>query len=92
MSSSISIRIIQRAVILKLMGEKTSEDLTADIPGNIFPSKNPCSCTRGKKRRKIRVKEIEIRRRNKVGFLLKQRPKHLKSEFLINSPFDEFSV
>jgi len=53
--------VIQRAVILKLMDEKTSGYLTADIPGNILPSRKSLFVYK-EKRRKIRVKKIKIRK------------------------------
>lgn len=79
--------VTQRAVILKLNGRNDVGRLDRRLPIQYFTFKKKILFhTQEEKRRIIRVKKSEIRKRNKAGFLLKEIPKHLNEEFLINNP------
>jgi hypothetical protein len=87
MSSSINTRSYPGRCNIKTNGRKDVGRLDRRHPRQYFAFKKKFLFVyKRKKRRKIRAKKIEIRRRNEVGFLLKERPKHLNAEFLINNP------
>jgi hypothetical protein len=87
-SSSISTRSYPARCNVKTYGRQDVGRVDSSHPRQYFAVKKILVHIKeeGKKRRKIRVKKIKIRRRNKVCFLLKERPKHLNEEFLINNP------